>query len=151
MKLSSDIIACMKRSVLCWLATVSKDSMPNVSPKEIFCDYGEDHIIVANIASPQTVKNLRINQNVCLSFIDIFVQKGYQIKGNSEIVDRTNPEFEKMHIKLSKMTKGKFPITNIILIFATSTKQIVAPSYLFYPETTEQQQIDAAKKTYRFL
>ncbi len=34
--LTSDIKKYIDQSVLCWLATVSKDGIPNVSPKEIF-------------------------------------------------------------------------------------------------------------------
>lgn len=59
MKLPDQLIQCMSKSVLCWLATASKDNLPNVSPKEIFAQYREDYIIVANIASPQTVKNIK--------------------------------------------------------------------------------------------
>ena len=66
------------KSILCWLATVSDAGMPNVSPKEIFQYYREDRVIIANIASPQSIKNIEQNPNICVSFIDILVQKGYQ-------------------------------------------------------------------------
>ncbi|MDA9639519.1 pyridoxamine 5'-phosphate oxidase family protein [SAR116 cluster bacterium] len=45
----------IERSVLCWLATVDGDQ-PSVSPKEIFTNYGDDTIMIANIASPQSIK-----------------------------------------------------------------------------------------------
>ena len=111
MKLSSEIIACIDKSVLCWLAIVSKEHVPNVSPKEVFCQFDETRIIVANIASPQTVQNIKKNSKVCLSFIDVFVQKGYQIKGDAAIIDKTFPEFVEMHKKLSIITNDKFSIT----------------------------------------
>ncbi|MEM9340136.1 MAG: pyridoxamine 5'-phosphate oxidase family protein, partial [Bacteroidota bacterium] len=76
----------IEESVLCWLATSTPSGEPNVSPKEVFSPYGDHHIIVANIASPNTVKNILSNANVCISFIDIFVQKGFQIKGKARIV-----------------------------------------------------------------
>ena len=49
----------MANSVLCWLATVDADGTPNVSPKEIFASHGDDRIVIADIASPVSVKNLR--------------------------------------------------------------------------------------------
>jgi len=96
MKLTNEIKEYIKRSVLCWLATVSIKNVPNVSPKEIFIHYKSDKIIIANISSPQTVKNIKQNNNVCLSFIDILVQKGFQIKGKAEIIAKTDSDFEDM-------------------------------------------------------
>lgn len=54
--LSTEIIDCINKSVLCWLATSSKENIPNVSPKEIFCSFEADKIIVANIASFKLLK-----------------------------------------------------------------------------------------------
>ena len=48
-------------SVLCWFATVSIDGVPNVSPKEVFAVLDETSLVVADIASPVTVRNLRNN------------------------------------------------------------------------------------------
>lgn len=136
------------RSVLCWLATVSNDGIPNVSPKEIFNYYGTDKIIVANIASPQTLRNIKQNENVCVSFIDILVQKGFQVKGIAKIIKKADPEFSKREKILTEMTGGKFPFITLTEITITEVKPIVAPKYVLYPETTENEQIESAKKRY---
>jgi len=134
--------------VLCWLATSSTENIPNVSPKEIFTWFN-DEIIVANIASPQTVKNIWQNPNVCISFIHIFIQKGYQIKGKASIIDSTQKDFKIREAKLLEMTKGKFPFPTITTIKVSSIKEILAPSYQLYPQTTEEAQIKSARKTYQ--
>lgn len=148
MNLNPEIKQSIDRSVLCWLATVSADHIPNVSPKEIFNYDEHDKILIANIASPQSVKNIKQNPQVCLSFIDIFVQKGFQIKGTARIVTKKDPEFAEMEAILLTMTGGKFPFASITQITPTSAKPIIAPRYLLYPETTEEEQIVNAKKTY---
>ena len=148
MKLTKEIKEYIDRSVLCWLATVSVDHVPNVSPKEIFNYDGMDNIIIANIASPQTVRNIKQNSNVCVSFIDILIQKGFQIKGQAEIIGKTNSEFSEKKKILTNMTDGKFPFTTITKITVSQVKPIVAPKYILYPETTEKEQIENAKKTY---
>lgn len=145
--LNYKIKRCIDKSVLCWLAT-SNENMPNVSPKEVFTYFDDSHIIIANIASPQTLKNIQKNPNVCLSFIDVFVQKGYQIKGRATIIKNTHPDFKKMEAQLLNITKGKFPFKTITSVEVNKVKPIVAPTYLFYPETTESQQIESAKKSY---
>ena len=96
MKLTAEIKDSLSTSVLCWLATSSAENIPNVSPKEIFSYFENDSIIVANIASPQTVRNIKQNKNVCISFIDILKQKGFQLKGTDEVIEKSSSEFSKM-------------------------------------------------------
>jgi hypothetical protein len=148
MKLSKEIKRCIDKSVLCWLATTSRKNMPNVSPKEIFTHYNDDCIILANIASPQSVKNIKHNPKVCISFLDILVQKGYQVKGKAEIVKKTHAEYPEMENLLTQMTEGKFPFATITIITVDQVKPIIAPRYLLYPKTTEEEQIASARKAY---
>lgn len=148
MELTKEIKECIDKSVLCWLATTSAENIPNVSPKECFTSFGIDSIIIANIASPQTVRNIERNENVCLSFIDILVQKGFQVKGKAKIFKKTHSEFSEMDKVLMEMTGGKFPFATITKITLNNVKPIIAPSYILYPETTEKEQIESAKKSY---
>jgi predicted pyridoxine 5'-phosphate oxidase superfamily flavin-nucleotide-binding protein len=150
MELSPELREYIDRSVLCWLATASVGNEPNVSPKEIFTYFGTDKIIVANIASPQTIRNIMQNENVCLSFIDILVQKGFQVKGKAKIVKKSSIDFPEMESILFKMTGGHFPFASITAITVDRVKPILAPRYVFYPETTEVEQIENAKKAYGF-
>jgi predicted pyridoxine 5'-phosphate oxidase superfamily flavin-nucleotide-binding protein len=150
MKLSEEIKTYIDKSVLCWLATSSLGNMPNVSPKEIFTYFGSEEIIIANIASPQTVLNIKENTNVCVSFIDILVQKGFQLKGKAEIIEKANSQFKDREKELIKMTGGKFPFASITKITIAHAKPIIAPKYFLYPETRESEQIEEAKKAYGF-
>ena len=144
------IKASIQHSVLCWLATASNKNIPNVSPKEVFSFYETNKIIVANIASPQTVKNILENENVCISFIDVLVQKGFQIKGKAKIITQENTNFIAMEKELVKITAGKFPFTTITAITIEQVKPIIAPKYILYKETTEEEQIKSARKAYGF-
>ncbi len=148
MDLTAEIRQRIDKSILCWLATSSSNNIPNVSPKEIFSAYNSNQIIIANIASPESIINIRQNQNVCVSFIDILVQKGFQVKGTAKIIESTDSEFSNMEKILLKMTGGKFPFSSIINVIVEKAKPIIAPKYILYPETTEEQQIESAKKAY---
>jgi len=148
MELTQAVRASIDKSVLCWLATASSDHLPNVSPKEIFCAYGSDQIIVANIASPQSVRNIQQNPQVCLSFIDILVQKGFQLKGKARIVRKADAEFPDMAALLTALTGGKFPFASLTCITIEQIKPIIAPRYLLYPETTEEEQVESTRKVY---
>jgi predicted pyridoxine 5'-phosphate oxidase superfamily flavin-nucleotide-binding protein len=148
MKLTAEVKEYINRSVLCWLATASLNHTPNVSPKEVFDSYDDDKIIIANIASPQTVRNIRENPKVCVSFIDIFVQKGFQVKGLAEIVGKGDRNFKPMEEVLMKMTEGKYPFATITCILVEQIKPIIAPKYVLYPDTTEEEQMASARRVY---
>ncbi|SHH56054.1 pyridoxamine 5'-phosphate oxidase family protein [Winogradskyella jejuensis] len=150
MELTQEIKDAIDKSVLCWLATVSDANVPNVSPKEIFNYFGKDRIIMANIASPQTVRNISQNENVCISFVDILVQKGFQIKGKARIITKHDADYLEMEKVLIEMTGGDFPFSTITEITLNHVKPIIAPKYILYPETTEDQQIESARKAYGF-
>ena len=146
--ISPEVGVSISKSILCWLATADAEGTPNVSPKEIFTTFGDDHFIVANIASPQTVRNIRQNEKVCVSFIDILVQKGYKVHGTARIVGEGDESFAAMAAPLTKMTSGKFPFRSVIAIAVTKISTIVAPKYVLYPETTEEEQVVSARAAY---
>lgn len=148
MAITEDIKKYIDKSILCWLATSSTDNIPNVSPKEIFTYFEGNCIIIANIASPQSIKNIKENPNICLSLIDVLVQKGYQLKGKAYLISKVDDDFNNMEAELLKMTQGKFPFSTIIKVIITSSKPIIAPKYILNPETTEEEQIESAKKAY---
>jgi predicted pyridoxine 5'-phosphate oxidase superfamily flavin-nucleotide-binding protein len=141
----------MDASVLCWLATCDLQGQPNVSPKELFTYSEDDQIIIANIASPQTLKNIKENPKVCVSFIEVFVQKGYQIKGAAKVIYLKNDSAPQKFERLQRLAGDKFNVTSLLAIHPESIKPIQAPSYTFYPETTEAQMIAQAMKAYRVV
>jgi len=145
--INDDIIAYIEKSILCWLATASADGIPNVSPKEIFC-WSEGYFLIANIASPGSMKNIKQNNKVCISFIDILEQKGYQLKGEAELIDSKNEQFQKFSTPLKNIAGEKYPFHSLIKIEINSAKPILAPSYLLYPDMPVSDKINAAKKQY---
>ncbi len=91
--LNEHIREAARRSVLCWLATVDAEGQPNVSPKEVWAVFDDQHVVVANIASPVSARNIAQQPQVCLSFVDVFVQKGFKLAGEAREVRAADPEF----------------------------------------------------------
>ena len=148
--LTSEVKQYIDQSVLCWLATAATDHMHNVSPKEVFTFFDDQHLIIANIASPKSVKNIQANPKVCVSFIDILVQKGFQLKGVASIASKKAADYSEMEAKLLEITQGNYPFSTITKIKVEQVTPIIAPTYHLYPDATENQQIESAKKTYGF-
>ena len=137
------------RSVLCWLATVDGDGQPNVSPKEIFTVFDSQHLVIANIASPTSVRNIESHPRVCVSFVDVFVQKGYKVIGSAHNVRKQDERFSFWSEPLQAMAGTRFHIHSVLVVRASAVEPIWAPSYRLYAaDTTEQGQVESAMRTY---
>lgn len=146
--ISEKIKEYIDRSVLCWLATSSADNQPNVSPKEVFACFENETIIIANIASPGSAENVLVNPNVAVSFVDVFVQKGYQLKGKCTLVSNSDVDFQVLAEPLRRITKGVYPFDAVFRIKVEEAKEIKAPGYFIFPDKKEADMIGEALKTY---
>ena len=134
--------------VLCWLATANKQGQPNVSPKEMFLIKPNNELHIPNIASSKSLMNIVENPKVCVSGINIWKQKGIQCKGEATIVNPQQTNFKDLESDFKSLNKGRFRIQHFFQIKITSIKEITAPSYFFYPNTEEEDQIKASQKRY---
>src|SRR5690348_4449349 len=114
--ISLEVKKYIDKSVLCWLATSNKQNEPNVSPKEIFTYKDDKTFLIANIASPNSINNIKNNPLVCVSFVDVFVQKGFKLKGIASLISKTNPDFQDKVKPLTDLFGNKFPISTVIEI-----------------------------------
>lgn len=142
------VLRYVRQSVLCWLATIDEDGFPNVSPKEIFCASGNRSLLIANIASPGSLKNIQAHPMVCVSFVDVFAQKGFKIKGKAMVLRRGDATFAEHASPLLALAGERFPFTSLFAIGVRSVEPIVAPSYRLFPDTQESTQISSAMRTY---
>ncbi len=147
--IDKDIKKYIDESVLCWLATSNGQNEPNVSPKEMFTYQDDKTLLIANIASPVSIENIKENNSVCVGFVHIFVQKGYKLKGTAKIVHKNDDGFTEKVKPLTDLFTDEFPIQSVIEIEIKQVDSIQAPSYYLYPERTEQFQIESAMRTYK--
>ena len=149
-KLDDDLLKIMSKSVLCWLATTDAKGQPNVSPKEAFTAF-EDKILIANIASPKSIRNIGHNNKVCVSFIEIFTQKGYQVYGSATLVQDGDKEYAEMKAPLLKLIGDKYPFKSLICIKVAKVHAVTAPSYFLFPEERASQKVEKAFRNYQSI
>ena len=135
-------------AVLCWLTTVDSNNRPNVSPKEIYAETGASHLVIADIASARSVRNIRANPAVCVSLIDVFLQRGRKLEGIAKIIAPDHPNFEALAAPLLAMTGGAFRVRNVISVKVERISPIFSPSYVFYPDRDEVEIRADAYRTY---
>lgn len=128
--LTHEIKEYIDNTMYCWLATIDKDGKPSISPKEMFMVYKDETIIVANVSSAGSEKNIKQNSNVSIGFVDVIVQTGYRLTGEATIVKRSDPEFAIMKAELTKITNGLFLFKSIFKIKITKAKKMISPNII---------------------
>ncbi|MBD1557366.1 pyridoxamine 5'-phosphate oxidase family protein [Vibrio sp. S9_S30] len=136
-----------KNSVLCWLSTSDLSGQPNVSPKELFHLVDSKTLLIADIASPQSVANLAENANVCVCMLDIFRQRGVKLIGKGRYA-RWQGESVLESERLLVQKVGNFPLKGIITIDIASISSVIAPSYWVKPEQSVEEKVADAMVTY---
>ncbi len=69
------------------MATASKNGKPNASPKGSLRVLDDEHVAFAEIASPNTLANLKENPQAAIMVFDPATWGGCRIQGKAEILD----------------------------------------------------------------
>src|SRR5690349_9636748 len=84
--LTADMKRVVEEQRLGFVATVCPDQTPNLSPTGSTAVWDDDHLVFANIRSPGTMANLRLNPHIEVNVVDPFLRRGYRFKGVASIL-----------------------------------------------------------------
>jgi len=110
-----------------YVATVSSDGTPNLSPKGTIAILDDSRLVFANIRSPQTITNLRNNPSIEINVIDPFSRMGYRFQGTTKIIS-DGDDFQKI-LKFFGEKGIKSKISDIVIINIESFSKVTSPSY----------------------
>ena len=134
----------MKRLIgeqrLGFVATVSSDGSPNLSPKGTTVVWDDDHLVFADLASPGTIANLKHNPAIEICLVDPFVRKGFRFKGVASILSE-GPVFQEVLNTYRNASTGvqrlADSIRRIVLVKVERALPLVSPGY--FPGISEEQ------------
>lgn len=110
-----------------YVATVSEDSSPNLSPKGTIIGWDSDTLAFADIRSPDTIRNLKKNPYVEINVIDPLLRKGFLFKGQSRIIKNGQLYDEILNHYRKKGIKSQ--INAIVLVDISDIKEVTSPLY----------------------
>ena len=110
-----------------YVATVSSDGTPNLSPKGTIAILDDSRLVFANIRSPKTIENLTKNPSIEINVIDPFSRMGYRFKGLAKILS-DGEDFENI-LDYFKQKGIKSSISHIVVVDVKSFSEIISPSY----------------------
>ena len=129
-ELSLDMQRVVLEQSLGFVATVTRDGKPNLSPKGTTTVWDAQHLMFADVASPGTVENLASNPNVEVNVVDPIVRKGYRFKGRAT-VHTNGAMFDRGLAVLGErgFTTTAERVRSIVVIEVTDAAPLVSPAY----------------------
>lgn len=129
-ELTPDMQRVVLEQRLGFVATVSKDGKPNLSPKGTTTIWDGQRLVFADIASPQTVENLRSNPYIEVNVVDPIVRKGYRFKGlATAYADGLMYERGLEILRERGSTISPQRIKSIVVIEVNEASPVVSPAY----------------------
>ncbi len=125
--ISSEIKSFLNSQKLGYVATVSPDGKPNISPKGTIISWNSDLLVFANIRSPDTMSNLKTNSSMEINVIDPLSRKGYLFIGTGKII-KDSPLFDEI-LTYYKNSGIQSPINSVVLVTVSSVSEVTSPLY----------------------
>ena len=123
-----DMIAATR---LCFAATVNPDGTPNLSPKATLIALDDDRIAFANIASPNTIRNLQQNPAIEINVVDIFRRRGYRFRGTAELIGPGGAEYKVVSEKVWGAVGTDYPVHEVVVVKVDDARPVLSPAYTF--------------------
>lgn len=112
-----------------FVATISPDGTPNLSPKGSLTVWDDDHLVFADIESPHTIRNLELNGKTEVNVVDPFTRKGFRFRGTGTILRHGS-----IYWKVLEMYKAERAdvrrIRALVLVDVAHASPLVSPVYL---------------------
>jgi predicted pyridoxine 5'-phosphate oxidase superfamily flavin-nucleotide-binding protein len=129
-ELTHDMQRVVREQSLGFVATVTADGRPNLSPKGTTTVFDDEHLMFADVASPNTVANLQANPHVEVNVVDPIVRKGYRFKGTATAYT-DGPMYEQgiAVLRGQGSTTPRERIRSIVVIEVTDAAPLFSPAY----------------------
>ena len=130
MELTADMQRVVIEQSLGFVATVTPDGRPNVSPKGTTTVLDERHLMFADVASPGTVANIASNPDVEVNVVDPIVRKGYRFQGTATVHERGDTFDRALAVFRERgFTTKTERIRALVVIEVTAAAPLISPAY----------------------
>lgn len=136
-RLTEDMKRLVSELRLCYVATVTPEGKPNLSPKGSLKVLDDEHLAFADIMSPATMRNLKVNPSIEVNLVDPFLRRGYRFKGSCEI-HGDGPVFDQVANELWNREGRQYPVNAVVRIKVEQALPVKSPAYVFNKGVKEE-------------
>ena len=126
--LTEDMKRLVRQQRLGFVATVSPDGTPNVSPKGSLTVWDDSHLVFVDIESPNTIRNLGTNPHAEVNVVDPFTRKGFRFGGTAKVV-RTGDDYWKALEMYKKEGADIRRVRAAVFVEVRTCAPLVSPVY----------------------
>jgi predicted pyridoxine 5'-phosphate oxidase superfamily flavin-nucleotide-binding protein len=126
--LTDEMQRLVRRIRLGYVATVCPDGTPNLSPKGTTTVWDDDHLVFADLRSPNTVANLRHNPIVEINVVDPLLRKGYRFKGPAQVLTEGDL-YEQILAFYQQRGTQRQRIRAVVLVTVERARPLTSPIY----------------------
>ena len=126
--LTDEVKRLVQEQRLGYVATVSANGAPNVSPKGSLTVLDDDHLVFADVESPRTVQNLLTNPKTEVNVVDPFARRGYRFRGTGEVLHSGTTYWKVLEMYREEGADIR-RIRAVVIIEVTEIAPLVSPVY----------------------
>lgn len=119
----------IERNTVAFVATVTPQGKPAVSPKGTTVVIDETTIAMGDLRSPGTVRNITANPAVEINFLDVLSRKAVRLAGTARYVRGTADEFARLLPRFDRWNALAPRLRGMLVVDITSTQLILSPMY----------------------
>jgi hypothetical protein len=128
LKLSKKMKRLIAEQRLCFAATVCPDGSPNLSPKGTVFVWDDNELAFFDLASPQTVENLRRDERIELNVVDQRTRAGFRFKGVARVTTAAADLLE-AQTRYPRNPPSTDRIHAVVIIEVVEARPLLSPAY----------------------
>lgn len=126
--LTEEMQRVVREQRLGYVATISPEGFPYVSPKGSLTVLDGEHLVFADIESPHTVQNLAQNPRTEVNVVDPFARKGFRFRGTGSVLHAGVTYWKVLEMYRDEGADVR-RIRSVVLIQVEEAAPLVSPVY----------------------
>jgi uncharacterized protein len=139
--LTPDMRAVIEAAQLCFVATVTPDGRPNLSPKGTIRVWDDTHLFFLDIASPGTRANLACSPWLELNVVEQLSRRGYRFSGTAVLHYEGSAVYAEATRRVYGEAPPPQPVAAVVLLTIERAAPLFSPAYWRVTDETALREI----------
>ena len=144
--LTRDMRAVIEASRLCFVATVTPEGRPNLSPKGTIGVWDDTHLFFLDIASPGTRANLAHSPWMEINVVEQLSRRGYRFSGTAQLHPEGSTVYDEARRRLFGESRPPYAVTAVVLLTIERVAPLLSPAYWRVADETALREIWRARR-----
>ena len=127
--ISAEMRRLIERNTVGFVATVTPEGKPAVSPKGTSVVLDETTIAIGDLRSPGTLRNISVNPAVEINYLDVLSRKAVRLTGMARYIRRDIGEFAQFLPHFQRWSSLAPRLRGIFVIEVTAARLLLSPAY----------------------